>query len=66
MMCNIIIENEELTEEYWKYLFDMAKVELEEEKYRNRCIQESYKQKQFLFIDSIWCAGLTLRPNAIG
>jgi len=44
-MCNIIIENEELTEEYWKYLFDMAKVELEEEKYRNRCIQESYKQK---------------------
>lgn len=43
----IIIENEELTEEYWKYLFDMAEteLELELEEFRDRCIQESYKQE---------------------
>lgn len=47
MICNIFIEidNQELEDAYWQYLFDMAKVELEEEKYRNRCIQESYKQE---------------------
>lgn len=42
---DVIIENEELTEEYWQYLFDIAETEIELEEFRDRCIQESYIQE---------------------